>query len=69
MLNLEVNPKDSLEKFTLTLLETQQMPNIEKVDSEDDISCLRWTIYNGRTKVCNNLQTDTDKVNIVVYRY
>ena len=26
-------------------------------------------IFNGRRKVCINLQTDTDKVNIVVYRY
>ena len=68
MLNLEVNPKIPPKKNTLTLVETQQMPDIEKVDSKDEISCLKWTIYNGR-KVCINFQTDTDKVNIVVYRY
>ena len=65
MLNLE----DSHEKITLTLLETQHLPDIEKPDSKDEISCLKWTIYNGRRKVCINSQTDTDKVNIVVYRY
>ena len=27
------------------------------------------TIYNARRKVCVNFQTDTDKLNIVVYRY
>ena len=60
-------PKDPPEGITLTLVETQQLPDTEKVDSKDKISCLKWTIYNGRRKVCINLQTDTDKVNIVVY--
>ena len=45
------------------------MPDIEKFYSKDEISCLKWTIYNGRRKVCIKFQTDTDKVNIVVYRY
>ena len=62
-------PKDSPEKITVTLLETQQMPDIENVDSKDEIYCLKWTIYNGRKKVCFNFKTDADKVNIVVYRY
>ena len=67
--HVELKGKDSPEKFTLTLVETQQLPNIEKVDSKDEISCLKWTIYYGRRKVCINFQTDTDKVNFVVYRY
>ena len=61
--------KDSPEKITLTLVETQQLPDIENVDSKHEISCLKWTIYNGRRKVCISFQTDTDKTNIVVYRY
>ena len=67
--HVELKSKDSPEKITLTLVETQQLPDIEKIDSKDEISCLRWTIYNGRRKVCINFQTDTEKVNIVVYRY
>ena len=31
-------------KITLTLVKTQQLPVIEKVDSKDEISCLKWTI-------------------------
>ena len=69
LVELRSKPKDSLGKITLTLVETQQLSDIEKVDSKDEISCLKWTIYNGRGKVCINFQTDTDKVNIVVYRY
>ena len=66
---LRSKPKDSPGKMTLTLVETQQLPVIEKIDSKDEISCLKWTIYNGRRKLFINFQTDTDKVNIVVYRY
>ena len=66
---LRIKPKDSPGKITLALVETQQLPDIEKVDSKREISCLKWTIYNGRRKVCINFQTDTHKVNIVVYRY
>ena len=67
--HVELKSKDSPEKITLTLVETQQLPDNEKSDSRDEISCLKWTIYNGRRIVCINFQTDTDKVNIVVYRY
>ena len=67
--HVELKSKDSPEKIMLTLVETQQLPDIDKVDSKDEISCLKWTIYNCRRKVCINFQTDTDKVNIVVYRY
>ena len=62
-------PKTSPEKLTLTVVEMQQLPDIEKTDSKEEVSCLEWTIYNGRRKVCVNFQTDTDKLNIVVYRY
>ena len=62
-------PKTSPEKLTLTVVEMQQLPDIENTDSKGEILCLKWTIYNGRRKVCVNFQTDTDKLNIVVYRY
>ena len=66
---LKLKSKDSPEKSTLTLVETQQLPDIEKTDSKDEISCLKWRICNGRRKVGVKFLTDTDKVNIVVYRY
>ena len=67
--HFELKSKDSPEKITITLVETQQLPDIEKVGSKDEIFCLKWTNYNGMRNVCINFQTDTDKVNIVVYRY
>ena len=47
----------------------QQLPEIEKVDSKNEFSCLKWTIYNGSRKVCIRFKTDMVKLNIVVYRY
>ena len=66
---LTIKPKDFPGKIRLTLVETQQLPDFEKVDPKNEISCLKWTIYNGRRKVCINFPTDTDKVNVVAYRY
>ena len=62
-------PKTSPENLTLTVGEMQYLPDIEKTDSKQEKSRLKWTLYNGRRKVCVNFQTDTDKLNIVVYRY
>ena len=62
-------PKTSRLKLTLTVVEMQQLPGIEQTGSKEKINRLKWTIYNDRRKVCVNFQTDTDKLNIVVYRY
>ena len=62
-------PKTSPEKLTLTVVEMQQLPDIEKTDSREETSGLKWTIYNGRRKVCVNFQSDTYKLNNVVYRH
>ena len=51
------------------MVEMQQLPEIEKVDSRNEISCLEWTIFNGRSKVCISFKTVMDKLNLVVYRY
>ena len=49
-------PKTSSEKPTLTVVEIQQLPDIEETDSKEEISCLKWTIYNGRRKACVNFR-------------
>ena len=63
---LRRKPKNSPENITLTLVEFQQLPDIEKVASKYELSCLKRTIYNGRRKVCINFQTNANKLNIVV---
>ena len=63
------NSKSSPGKLTLTVVKMQQLPDIEKTDSKEQILCLKWTIYNDRRKVCVNFQTDTDKVNFAVKQF
>ena len=61
-------PKTSRKEITLTSVEMQQLPEIEKLDSMKKNSCLNWTIHNGRRKICIGFKTDMDKLNIIVYR-
>ena len=62
-------PKTFPEKLTLTVVELQQLPHIEYTDSREELSCLKWKKYKERRAVCVNFQTDTDKLNFVMYRY
>ena len=56
-------------KVNLTIVEMQQLPEVGKFDSEDEIFSLRWIIFNGRRKICVFYKSDTDYVGITVYRY
>ena len=44
------------------------MPGIGNIDWKDEASCLDWTINIGSREVGGNFETDTDKLNNVVYR-
>ena len=56
-------------KVNLTIVEIQQLPGVGKFDSENEISRLRWIIFNGRRIICVFCKTDTEYVGITVYRY
>ena len=62
-------PETSQEKLKFTGIEMQQLPDFQKTDSKEEVSCLKWTFFIGRRKVRVKFQTDTDKLNIVMYRY
>ena len=59
---LETSP----EKLTLTVVEMQQLPDLENTESKDDFSLLKRTIYKSGRKVCVNLKTGSDKLHVVV---
>ena len=48
---VNTTPKISPEKLTLTVVEKQQLPDIEKTDSNEELSRLKWKKYNGRRRV------------------
>ena len=62
-------PKSSPRKRKITVVGMQHLSGIEQSDSKEEISCLKWTKYKDRRTICANLKIETDKVNIVVYRY
>ena len=47
----------SPDEFTLVVVEMQQLPDFEKTDSKEEISCLKWTIYKGGRKICVKFNT------------
>ena len=53
---LTIIPKDSPKQITLTLVETQQFPGIEKDDSKDENFCLKRTFYIGRRKYASTFK-------------
>ena len=62
-------PKTSPKTLTLTVVEMHHLLDLEKTESKAEISYLNWTKYKGSKKVCVNIKTDTDKLNIAVFRY
>ena len=65
---LIMTPKTSAERRTLTVDELQQIPVIEKTDSNEEISSLIWTLHKGSRKLYANFKTDTENFTVVVYR-
>ena len=61
---LRNKPKNSPKRVTLTLVETQQFPDFEKVDSKYEVSFSKRTIDNGRRKVFINFQTFNEVLQI-----
>ena len=61
--------KTSTGRLTLIVVELRHIPDFEKTDPTDELSCQGWAKYNVRKKVCVDFKTDSDKMNIVVYSY
>ena len=59
-------PKTSPEKLTLTVIEIEQLPDIEKTDPKKDCSCRKWTIHSGMRKVCVKFKTNIDMLKNVL---
>ena len=60
------NCKNSPEEITPTVFEMQHLSDMEKTDTQGEISCLKRTIKYCRGKVCVNFKTEADKLNFVV---
>ena len=43
--------QEKSQKFLLTILETQNLPKLQDLDTESQISQFEWTLHKGRSKV------------------
>ena len=43
-------PKTSPERLALPVVAMQQLSDIEKKDSKEEVTCLKWKIYTGGKK-------------------
>ena len=62
-------PKTSRENHAPSVVELQQVPDSKKSVPKEESSFLKVTYSNGRREVIINFKTDTDIINVVMYRY
>ena len=53
--------------MSLTILESQNLPNLQILDVESQISHFEWTLHNGRRKIHIGCRSDGKK-KIIEYR-
>ena len=56
------------QKFSLTNLESQNVPKLQDLDTESQISQFEWTLHNGRRKTFPSYRSDIKKIDLIEYR-
>ena len=56
------------QKFSLTVLESQNLPKLQDLDTESQISHFEWILQKGRRKTHIGYRSDTIKIELVEYR-
>ena len=60
--------QEKTQKFSLTVLESQNLPKLRDLDTESQISQFQWTLHNGRRKVFQRFCSDIKKIDLIQYR-
>ena len=60
--------QEKSQKFSRTVLESQNLPNLQNLDTESQISQFEWTLHNGRRKVFLSYRSDIKKKDLIEYR-
>ena len=60
--------QEKFQKFSLTVLESQNLPKLQDLDTESQISQFEWTLHNGRRKIFLNYCSDIKKLDLIEYR-
>ena len=60
--------QEKSQKFSLTVLESQNLPKLQDLDTESQISQFEWTLHNGRRKFFLSYRSDIKKIDLIEYR-
>ena len=53
------------QKRSLTIMKSQNLPNLQNLDVDSQISHFEWTLHNGRKKIHIGYRSDTKKKSIL----
>ena len=59
--------EEKSQKISLTIIESQKLPNLQNLDVDSQISLFEWTLHNGRRKIHIGYRSDTKKIDLVEY--
>ena len=59
--------EEKSQKISLTIIESQNLPNLQNLDVDSQISHFEWTLHNGRRKLHIGYRSDTKKIDLVEY--
>ena len=60
--------EEKCKKKLLTIIESQNLPNLQNMDVDSQISHFEWTLHNGRRNIHMGYRSDTKKLELKEYR-
>ena len=57
--------EEKSQKNSRTLIESQNLPNMQSLDVDSQISQFEWTLHNGRRKIHIGYQSVTKKIELI----
>ena len=60
--------QEKSQKFSLTVLKSQNLPKLQDLDTESQISQFEWTLHNGRRKIFLSYRSDIKKRDLIEFR-
>ena len=60
--------EEKSQKITLTIIESQKLPNLQNLDVDSQISHFEWILHNDRRKIIIGYTSDTKKIEVVENR-
>ena len=60
--------EEKSQKISLSIIESQNLPNLQNLDVDSQISHFESILHNGRRKIHIGYRSDTKKIELVQYR-